>query len=296
MIPASETCPGDVAPFALPSSVLLICVKYGADEETERYLASIHLQAHLSSLHVLIVENTSDGAWSPNVSRMDWRPVQAPANLGYFGGARYGLSQYLKEQPLPQWVIVSNVDLTIPDRGFLERLEKLNVGGDVALVAPSIRSNLTGIDQNPFMRVRPSALRMHLYKWLYRSRFVVNLHELSSAAVHKLTTFARRRRAREQNASRQPIYAPHGSFLIFNRAYFERGGDLDYPEFLFGEEIYIAEKARSLNLKVVYEPSLVVVHEEHRSTKLFKSPEMARYVAASATYCANKFFPLYQGS
>lgn len=284
----------DFSPSDLATSetVLAICVKYGADEETERYLQSLRLLQSKLKLHVMVVENTGASNWLPHAQQFNCHVVQAPRNLGYFGGARYGLSQYLKEKPIPDWVIVSNVDLAIPDHVFLDRLGNLDLPRDVALVAPCIRSNLTGIDQNPYLRVRPSPLRMHLYKWLYRSRLALNAHELSSTAVHRVAALFRPENPSRESNSRQEIYAAHGSFLIFTRSYFESGGDLDYPGFLFGEEIYVAEKIRSLKLKVMFDPSLVVVHEEHRATRLFKSPEIARYVATSATYCADNLFPL----
>jgi GT2 family glycosyltransferase len=48
--------------------------------------------------------------------------------------------------------------------------------------------------------------------------------------------------------------------------YFEAGGFLDKSLFLYFEEICVAEICRSLGLQVIYEPSLRVLHREHRST------------------------------
>ena len=81
-------------------------------------------------------------------------------------------------------------------------------------------------------------------------------------------------------------------FLIFSSEYFRAGGSLDFPGFLFGEEVYLAETLRKLGLDAVYEPSLEVVHQEHKSTRLVKSRKMAREVASSAAYCADTYFPL----
>jgi GT2 family glycosyltransferase len=279
---------------AAAPQTLLVCVNYDSDEETACYLRSLHsLEQH--KLNVVVVDNGEHRGGTSLVSDANVSVLRSPTNLGYFGGARYALSLYLERNPLPDWVIVSNVDLTIQDSNFMERLAQLNLSPDVAVIASSIRSNLTGIDQNPYLRSRPARWRMHSYKWLYRSRVALNTHELTSAVFHRLTAAAsRKKQSRDIEFSSQEIYAAHGSFLIFSKNYFERGGDLNYPEFLFGEEIYVAEKVRSLGMKVLYEPSLVVVHEEHRSTKLFKSREVAAYVAASAAYCANTFFPLSQ--
>lgn len=271
---------------------LLICIKYGADKETERYLESIRSVEAQQRLQVLVVDNTVDGNWASTSSQGNCRVVQTHTNLGYFGGARYGLSLYLAENPLPDWVIISNVDLLLEGPRLLERLAQLGSIPDLGAVAPRIRSALTGIDQNPYMRVRPSALRMHMYKWLFRSWIILNIYEGLAALFRKIRGGINRLYPESSHPlSQETIYAPHGSFLIFSRYYFERGGDLDFPEFLFGEEIYIAENMRRLGLRVAYEPSLRVTHQEHHSTKLLKSRRVAKYLAYSAAYCADTFFP-----
>jgi len=271
-------------------SVLLLCVKYRADEKTERYLDSIQSLKCASRLRVMVVDNTVGSNWA-KAARSDCRAVQAPGNLAYFGGARYGLSLYREQNPLPDWVIISNVDLSIDDPSFLERLAPLASIPNLGAVAPKIQSSLTGIDQNPFMRVRPSALRMHFYKWLSQSWLTLNIYELLGFLFHKIRgTLARVRPNSPSLKSRGTIYAPHGSFLILARNYFDRGGNLDFPRFLFGEEIYIAEHMRRFGLKVLYEPSLQITHQEHQSTKLFKSRRVAQHMAHSAAYCADTLF------
>ena len=277
-------------------SVLLICVKYGADEETAQYLESVRRLRGQRGLQLLVVDNKSDGKIASMATGRNCNVVRAPENLGYFGGARHGLSLYLERNTLPDWVIISNVDLAISDPKFLINLAKLEPMAPVGAVAPSIRSTLTGKEQNPFMRVRPSPLRMHIYKWLFRNWLALNAYELASAAFHKVMSAIRHRQPSFSDSNqvlRETIYAPHGSFLILSRKYFDRGGDLQFPGFLFGEEIYIAESMRRLGLEVVYEPALKILHQEHRSTKLFRSRKMAAHVASSAAYCAEKFFPLH---
>lgn len=276
-------------------TVLLICVKYGSDAETAEYLDSLRQLHGQPSLQVLVVDNTVGSEWRETTRDSNVTFVRSEENLGYFGGARNGLSRYLREHALPDWVIVSNVDLLITDARFLDKLAVLRSKPRLGIVAPSIRSALTGRDQNPFMRTRPSSARMHAYKWLFRSWLLLNAYELASAAIHKVRSAARLRPEVSASLSEnlgETIYAPHGSFLIFSREYFRAGGNLDFPRFLFGEEIYLAEELRKLGLDAVYEPSLQVVHREHKSTKLLKSRKLAREVASSAAYCADTYFPL----
>jgi GT2 family glycosyltransferase len=276
-------------------TVLLICVKYGSDPETAQYLESLRKLQGQRNLQVLVVDNMVGTASPAPPAERNLAFVRSERNLGYFGGARSGLALYLREHPLPDWVIVSNVDLLIADAQFLGKLAALRARPRLGMVAPSIRSALTGRDQNPFMRTRPSTARMHAYKWMFRSWLVLNAYELATAAFHKLRSAARTRldaSAGLREDVGEIIYAPHGSFLIFSSEYFRAGGNLDFPCFLFGEEVYLAETLRKLGLDVVYEPSLEVIHQEHESTSLVKSRKLAGAVASSAAYCADIYFPL----
>ena len=66
------------------------------------------------------------------------------------------------------------------------------------------------------------------------------------------------------------IYGGHGSFIILTKRYFERCGVIDYPVFLFCEEIWLGEQCRKAGLKVMYEPTLKVSDAEHASTGRMK--------------------------
>jgi GT2 family glycosyltransferase len=275
-------------------TALLVCVKYGADDETARYVRSLRRLQEQANLHVLIVDN-ADSSVADLPMDSGFTVLRSEKNLGYLGAARRGISRYLEEHPLPDWVIVSNVDLLVTDPQFLQKLAKFKSAPRLGAIAPRIVSTLTGRNQNPFMRSRPSAIRMHLYKWLYRNWLILNAHEIASAIFHRSrSAFGQANQTAPDLGRnvRRKIYAPHGSFVILSKEYFRAGGSLDFPCFLFGEEVYLAENLRKLGLDVIYEPSLEVVHQEHKSTKLIKSHKLAQFVASSAAYCADTYFPL----
>jgi GT2 family glycosyltransferase len=125
------------------------------------------------------------------------------------------------------------------------------------------------VDQNPFMRRRPSRLRWASFRFSFSSYGIAALWDWASRQKQRLKAYWQARRSEApstQKSEREFIYAPHGAFFIFSRRYFEAGGYLDGNLFLYGEELSVAEICRSLGLPVIYEPSLSVVHNEHRST------------------------------
>src|SRR5258707_15459514 len=85
-------------------SVLLICVKYGSDVETAQFLESLGKLQGQRNLQVLVVDNKGGAAFSEPPAELNLTFVRAEENLGYFGGARKGLSLYLQERALPDWV------------------------------------------------------------------------------------------------------------------------------------------------------------------------------------------------
>lgn len=278
------------------SSILTICVNYHNYEETVRFVRELLAQKNVSRQTVIVVDNTESCADDNPLTRLSKRDcrvwvVKAEKNLGYYRGAALGLSEYLKRNPLPDWVIVCNTDIEFVHGNFLENLCAFYGEKPCPVVAPSIYSSLSKQEQNPNFKTRPSRLRMHFYKWIFRFSVLLRLYEVMSLIKRTLKK-TRHNSEKNQKRTDKPlrIYAPHGSFIIFHSGYFKKGGSLNHGSFLFGEEIFVAETARQLGLDIVYDPRLKVVHKEHATTSAFKN--RAKRQAEAAKYCADTFFPL----
>jgi GT2 family glycosyltransferase len=100
--------------------------------------------------------------------------------------------------------------------------------------------------------------------WMYTAAF---RHAILNHALDLLLEVKRRfiRRAPQSQAPR-PIYAPHGSIVFVRGVFFERGGTLGYRGFMFGEEIHLGEQVRRLGLRVLFAPSVEVVHRGGSTT------------------------------
>jgi GT2 family glycosyltransferase len=253
---------------------LLISVHYGAPHPTLELLRCLSRMESLSELHIMIVENKSGEG--PSEALQDAMSglancelFELTANVGYFGAAKVVLDQFLERQGTPpDWLIVCNHDVLIEDQNFFRSLFSQDPMA-AGVIAPRIQVLPSRADQNPFMRHRPGWLRwahLRLISSFYGAAAVWDWLSRQKQGA-KTAWFARRANgASVSNGGRESIYAPHGAFFIFSRRYFEAGGYLDGNLFLYGEEISVAEICRSLSLPVVYEPSLCVLHNEHRST------------------------------
>ena len=295
-------------------SVVVIGVNYGTDAMVLRFVRSLVRVSQNFRVTFVLVDNTEradsselfSNTWAEDPSALC---IKSPRNLGYFGGAHFGYGKYLETRQPPDWVIVSNVDIEFKDDALFARLRDVGKIRDVGVVAPSIWSSRSRRDLNPRMVVRPSKGKMRSYKLIFRNYYLLNLHQMLAAVKHrvkyvvkyKLMRPARRCLAlfrsnsalagnSASNSRVKFIYAPQGSCVIFSKLFFSRGGSLDYPLLLFGEEIYVAETARSLGLRVVYDPRLKVWHDDHSATGLVRSRKIASRLLESAIFMADRYF------
>jgi GT2 family glycosyltransferase len=257
-----------------PVSALLVVVTYRSSASTVELVQSVRRWSGGQSLHVLIVDNLPvtaeiDRICSAVRGLHKAEVLESSRNLGYFGAAHFALDHYLAGgHELPNWVIVCNHDVTIDDQEFLRKLLCEDYEA-VGVIAPRIQNLPSYLDQNPFMRNRPGRFRWAqlrlvgsnyalatVWDWLWRRK----------SAFRSWFAARRTESTLQKNAEREFIYAPHGSFIIFSRRFFEAGGYLDKNLFLYGEEISVAEICRLLSLPVIHEPALRVLHNEHQST------------------------------
>ncbi len=249
---------------------LLITINTGHEDYTKALVVSLSRLSGFSDLSVLIVDNAS-GAASVAILQKEIaeltnvRLLAASANLGYFGAARLGAEHYLSRgNAIPDWLIVCNNDVVIDDKEFLQKLfrhDPLKVG----VIGPRIQTPLQ-TEQNPYMQQRPGwkkRLGYRLCSSNYRAAMARDwLHYKKRSLKWWLGGTVPRAHPAEK-AELRPIYAAHGSFLIFSRRFFDAGGYIDENIFLNGEEISVAEICRSLRLPVVYDSALSVQHHEH---------------------------------
>jgi GT2 family glycosyltransferase len=280
------------------ATILLVVVCYDGEVDVRRLLQEQSVRQSTVDVVTLIVDNGTRSSGSIAALADLHCPaegvhVMSPGtNLGYFGGARWALEQYLETNYLPLWVVVCNPDIALVPTDFFGRLVRLHGSAEPMVVGPTIISSRTRNPQAAFMSTRPSATRMHLYKLIYSSRCLASIYELGSRAL-LFAGSARRwalRARRNGDRRRRVIYACHGSFMIFNHSYFERGGGLAHGAFLFGEEVFVAESVRRLRGQIVYEPELRVIHRGRSSTSYFQGATMHEHLRRATAYVADEFF------
>jgi len=262
--------------------ILVIAVNYRTAAAACRFVESLRTQ-HVTAWRCRLVDN---GDCESGRAALDELPgkdarisiVRPGGNLGYFGGLRRGLASWTADgNEIPEWSVVGNVDIVFDQPDFLACLQE--VAPTVDVVAPSIISTLSGLDQNPYLVSPLSKFRAWRNYMLHSRRSLAQLGRLYTAfAKPRLLPTA------EDKPDQRRIYAPHGSLICFRRSWFDRGGTLDHEVFLFGEEISVGEQARALGARIEYVPSVRARHDEHNSTGLFLSKTIFAHQQAATRY------------
>ncbi|WP_455425036.1 hypothetical protein [Dryocola sp. LX212] len=203
-------------------------------------------------------------------------------NLGYMQAAAEGLKEYLSNNLLPSWIILSNTDISFPDDGFFEKLSK-DKRHDFIL-APDIVSS-DGIHQNPFLINRPSKNKLLMLSRINSHPLLASLYSLLAKIKGRIKSSTKRVKPESSF-----IYAPHGSFIIIGDQYFKRGESLDHPAFLYGEELFIAERARRSHISVYYDEGYKIHHAEHVTTAKMSTKFKADALRNSLDIVIQKYY------
>ena len=264
---------------------LLVCVTYNSYSELGEYLASVDVALGRANdeweVDVLVGDNTVENVqavqFSPGFIR-SFRVFSYKKNYGYFGAAQRAMME-VGDVRQYDYVAISNVDLYMPD-DFFVKLGQLSLSQDVGWVANAIISGYEKRDRNPKIIHRYSVGRLKQLRFLFHYPL-----------FHYLYTKTLYRRKKAQSARHaMPVYAGHGSFILLTKAFFSACPKLEYPMFLFCEEIYLGEICREANLKVWYEPSLVIRDTEHCSTGKMKKSFYYRCNYDALNYILSRYY------
>jgi len=211
-------------------------------------------------------------------------------NLGYLKGAYNGYNYFfdkLKQQA--KWVFVCNTDLKLENNFFKVFMSKYFYHN--LIIAPNIELKSSGIHQNPFMRKRPSKIsfsfRLIIMKYpilyiIYKNLFSQIWLKIKDKLKNKSNDF--------KNKENNYIYAAHGSFCLLPLIFFERKCTLNYFNFLFGEEIFIAEQAKENNIKIQLCNDLKVIHNENQTTSGVNDSKIAFFNYLSLKELKKRYF------
>lgn len=261
--------------------VIIYCVNYNSYDCLHNYLLSIDNAAkeaiHSVDVQVVVADNSAPvipTAYTPDNFSLHVFPTGQ--NRGYFGAVRYAMG---KIQPTDyDYTIISNVDLTLT-KDFFTSLTNRQTEKDTGWIAPAILSKTHHIDFNPQAINRYSPRKMRLLRLMFRYPLLM---KLKRKLLHHINEI--------KDCKPGQIYAGHGSLIILTKEFIKRCGIIDYPVFLFGEEIFLAELCRKNGMKVIYDPDIIVNDIGSVSTSKILKPQFCRHNYEAIDYLIKTFY------
>ncbi|MBR4481131.1 MAG: hypothetical protein IKO86_04435 [Prevotella sp.] len=296
--------------------VLFVPVTYNSYDALESYIASVGKALEAAAdptieAKIHVADNSTSlkaDAHNCQLSIVNYQLSNYP-NPGYLPAALKTV--YSEDYASYDYIIISNVDVTL-DETFFTALRDLKADTDTVWIAPFIWSPSEQRDVNPKIQERYTKKRLRLLRLLfacpplyylytrtlYRIKYsrseecgvrsensseAISTAESSALEVSSLHT-------PHSTLHEKNIYAGHGSFMIFRPEIFQQEPSLDYPVFLFCEEIYMAEMAQHIGKKVTHCPSVKVWDCEHASTGLMGLWRYCKYNHDALSYIIRTFY------
>ena len=268
--------------------IAIYCVNYKSYRPLHRFLDSIAAavarvnrtdsNSEQAAIHVFLADNTEE-----HTEEISYRPSNFTLqifpfhkNLGYFGAVGKMMSQESPDRY--DFAIISNVDVSVSEDAIVQMLIA-HTETDTGWIAPCIYSRKEGRDRNPKIMARYSKQKLKVLRFFFRHPWIYNLYTHSAYKSKKLISH-----------SAGKVYAGHGSFIILTKEFFARCGSINYPIFLFCEEIYLAEQCIRHQLTVEYMPDIKVYDEEHASTGTFKRRRYCQFNYDAIDYILRTYY------
>ena len=259
--------------IALTFKIGFVFTNFNNSKVTQQAIDSISLNDNFGDSILVIVDNKSDTfnvALLKEITKnyINVKAIYYDKNVGYFQGLNIGI-QYLRENmPNVEYMVIGNNDLLFPKNFMNQIYMKHDLMNSYPVISPNIIT-LDGIHQNPHVISKISKVREIIYDLYFIHYFLAIIIERVAQYTKKITD----RKDELQHATGQAIYQGYGACYIIGPLFFKYFDLLWAPTFLMGEELFLSRQLESKNLKVYYEPSIVVNHQCHSTMGKMTSKE-----------------------
>jgi len=274
---------------ATQERILFLLINYFNDDELVEFITTQLTRQQNIPYDIIVVNN---GSVNSNILKdldsgnNSIQVVTPPENRGYLNGAKFGFDFYCQSNPIPDFTILCNTDISFEDQHFLEKLIQEPNNKNVEVIGPSIISTFTFHHQNPMYKERLHLKKIKQLLFIYDYYPIYVIYQLG-AYLKRLTKKLSHKNDKQTSGF---VYAVHGSFLIFTKSFFEKGNTLNFPSFLYAEELFIAEQCLKSNSKIYYNSDLKIFHREHSTSRFIKNRKHVEWLKQSLNFIYHSYY------
>lgn len=262
--------------------IRIYCVNFNSYDFLENYLKSLDKSCgeadNIAKCDIVVVDNSTQKeaiTFKPEYFTLE--KFETPKNLGYFPAIAEAMKHFSFLQY--DYFILSNVDMTF-EGNTIKDIANAKIASDTGWIATKINSVTLGYDLNPQAKSRYSLRKLQILRFAFKHPII---HFIYSLTLHK-------RKKIRRELPKCEVYAGHGSFIILTKLYFNVCGFIDFPNFLYDEELYLAEKCHQNKLKVIYDPKISVNDIGKASTGKLKAKKYYAYNYQGLDYIIKHFY------
>lgn len=268
--------------------LLNVVILYANEEEVINYTKKLSLQSISKDVSLIIVinkiGNMDEEKFIRNIKEMeiDTYIYKANRNLGYLNGLIYGIDKFSKEEKLPNWIAMSNTDISFKEENFFESFLTYEYEPDIWIVGPSIYSLENKSYDNPQYKIR------HTLNSINRRIFIFE-RPILSYLYFKLAKFKSKFKKTTKEDS-QFVYSAHGCFFFIKKDFFDILKEKEYGALMYSEEAYLAELIRKNDKLCYYNNEIEVIHHESTVTSRLDIKKKTKYIVDSLRTIKKEFY------
>ncbi|APT76066.1 hypothetical protein LN42_06480 [Marinitoga sp. 1137] len=248
-----------------------LILHYQTIEDTIECVESIFNNIEYDNYNIVIVDNGS-----PNKSGIELKQKYKnnkkimvlinEKNLGFAKGNNIGF-KYIKNNENSDFIVMINNDTIIKQKDFLNKVISVYKNERFHVLGPKIISLVDNKNQNPqnvLYKNKSDVIKaIKKFKILY----FLNLILLDNFIRLVYKNFLKKSLNKEKKfLGEKKDQKLHGSCLIFSKDYIEKYDGLYDKTFMYAEEDILYFITKRDNLKMIYNPEIVIYHKEDSAT------------------------------
>ena len=255
-----------------------VILHYGDLSVTESCVSSIFRMNDIEHLRVIIVDNDTK---KPDAKRQELKDkyrdcaqvqiLQMQEKCGFSRANNAGY-QYARSHYDPEYMIICNNDIEFTQKDFTERLDRIYEESPFAVLGPDVIKAGNQEHQNP-MDTRVRTLEEAEYT-IRMNRLGLNYFTMLYPVLYLQQQSAEKKKLKEKAMKadwyqkRHENIVPFGACLIFSKDFIQNEEKAFEPETQFYYEEYILTyRCQKKAYKIVYDPSVQVLHESGAATR-----------------------------
>lgn len=263
-------------------AISVIC--YDNEEEVLEFADKLSRQKECEKIILLITCNKCMNVKKLindlNKIKISSQVFEPEKNLGYLHGCLYAFKEFGREY---EWAIISNTDIDFVSDDFFSKLLNNHYNSKIGCIGPDITLKVTGKQQNPFALSRPGNTLMKFRKVVYANYFLYRLYYALSNIKNKISHI----KIQKENGY---VYGVHGSAIILRKKCIDKFLEDSIQIFMYGEELYIAEKLKENELLSYYDKNLKIIHNENQVTRKIASQRKQIWCSQSINCLVERYW------